>query len=110
MLEKRILNGLEIGVKRDDAIAAGFVGKGNQQADELVVMLARSGEHMSHAAKRRAHGCKRELEEDSAHGAAEDNQGRGGLQDLAEVAALDQQPGNDAGHSQKHSANTGFIH
>ena len=37
LLEKRILDGLQIGVERDDAVAAGLVGEGDQQVDELVV-------------------------------------------------------------------------
>jgi hypothetical protein len=45
-----------------------------------------------------------------AHGAAKDDQGRGRLQNLAQVAAFDQQSGHDAGDGQNNSANTALIH
>jgi hypothetical protein len=42
------------------------------------------------------HGGKRELEQDCAQGAAEDDQSGGRLQKLADVAAFEQQPGDNA--------------
>ena len=56
------------------------------------------------------HRGQRKLQQHRAHRAAEDNQRRRGLQDLAHVAALDQQPGNDAGDGQNDSADARFIH
>ena len=53
---------------------------------------------------------KRELEQHRAHGAAKDDQRRGGLQNLAQIAAFDQQSGNDADDGQDDSADARFIH
>jgi hypothetical protein len=58
----------------------------------------------------RPHGGQRELQQHRAHGAAKDDQRRGRLQNLAQVAAFDQQAGNDAGDGQEDSANARFIH
>ncbi len=110
LLEEGILNGLQVGVQRDDAVAAGLVGEGDQQADELVVVLARRGKDVRQAAECGHHRGERKLEQHRAQGAAKDDQGRGGLQDLAQVAAFDQQPGNNAGNGQEDSADARFIH
>ncbi len=101
MLEEGVLDGLQVGVQRDDAVAAGLVGEGDQQLEELVVVLAGRGKDVRQAAECGDHGGQRELQQHRAHGAAKDDQGRGGLQDLAQVAAFDQQSGDDAGDGQE---------
>ena len=67
-------------------------------------MPARCGEEAAHAAKGGGNGGHGELQKDSAHGAAEDDEGRGGLQDLAEVSAFEEQAGDDSGDGQNDSA------
>ena len=72
--------------------------------------FAGRGKDVRQAAECGQHGGKRKLEQHRAHGAAKDDQGRGGLQDLAQVAAFDEQPGHDAGDGQEYSANAALIH
>ena len=110
LLKKGILDGLQVGVERDDAVAAGLVGEGDQLANQLRVVLARRGEDVRQAAKCSRNRGQRELEQHRAQCAAKDNKRRSGLQNLAEVAAFDEQTGDNAGHGQKHSADARFIH
>ena len=53
---------------------------------------------------------ERELEQHRAQRAAKDDQGSGRLQDLAQVATLQQQPGHDAGNGQQDPGNARLIH
>jgi hypothetical protein len=78
--------------------------------DQLVVVLARRGKDVRQAAECGQHRGERKLQQHRAHGAAKDDQGRGRLQDLAQVAAFDQQSGHNAGDGQKTPPMLAFIH
>jgi hypothetical protein len=58
------------------------------------------GKDMREPAKGGKDRGQRELQQHRAHGSAKDDQKRGRLQDLAQIAAFDQQPGDDAGGCQ----------
>ena len=51
LFQEGILDGLQVGVERDHAAAAGLVGEGDQLADQLRVVFARRGEDVSQAAE-----------------------------------------------------------
>ena len=72
--------------------AASFCLRG---AEKTCARLAECGHHRG----------QRKLQQHRAHGAAEDDQRRSRLQDLAQVAAFDEQPGNDADDCQQNTAN-----
>ena len=91
-------------------VAARLVGKRDQLANQLRILLARRGKDVRQAAECRDHRGKRKLQQHRAHCAAKDDQRRGGLQNLAQVAAFDQQSGNNAGNGQKRSADARLIH
>ena len=101
---------LQVAVQRDDAVAASLVGEGDQQVEELVVVLAGRGKDVPQAGECSQHRGQRKLEQHRAHGAAKDDQCGGGLQNLAQVAAFDEQSGHDAGDGQEDSANAALIH
>jgi hypothetical protein len=65
---------------------------------------------MTEAAKGGQNGGEGELHEDGAEGAAEDDEGGSGLQNLTEISAVDEQARNDAGDGQEDSGNTRFVH
>ena len=69
-----------------------LLAKGDEKPNELVVGLCRGGEHVCQAAESGYNRRKRELQKHRAHGAAKDDQSGSRLQDLAQVAAFDQQP------------------
>ena len=57
-------------------------------------------ENTQQAHSSRAYDSERILEHDSADGSAEDDHGGSGLQNLADVTALEQQAGDDTGEGQ----------
>ena len=101
---------VQVGVQRDDAVAAGLVGEGDEQADKLVILFLRRGKDVRQAAECGQDGGERKLQEHRAEGAAKDDQGRGGLQDLAQVATFYEQAGHNAENRQKDTANARLIH
>ncbi len=80
LLKEGVLNGLQVGVERDDAVAARLVGEGDQFSNQMGVVLARRGEDVSQAAEGGHNRGKRELEQHRAQRAAKDNKRRSGLQ------------------------------
>jgi hypothetical protein len=100
---------LQIAVQRHDAVAARLVGKGDEQADQLIVLFAGAANTCPGCGMRPDRG-QRELQQHRAHGAAKDDEGRGGLQNLAQVSAFDQQSGYNAGDRQQDSANARLVH
>ena len=62
------------------------------------------------AAEGRHHRGQRKLQQHRAQGAAKHDERRRGLQNLAQVAAFNQQSGNNPGDGQKRSADARFVH
>ena len=110
LFQKRILDGLQIGVERDHALAAGLVGERDKQLDNVPFLLARRGKDVAQAAKCGEHGGERKLQQHRAQRAAKYDQSRGGLQNLAQVSAFNQQTCHDSGDGQQNSANARLIH
>ena len=65
---------------------------------------------MSQAAEGGSDRGERELQQHCAQCAAKDNQRRSRLQNLAKIAAFDEQTGDDAGDGQNDSADARFVH
>jgi hypothetical protein len=73
-------------------------------------VFAGSGKHIPKTAERGYNRGERKLKKYCAQCAAKHDQRRSGLDDLAKVAAFQQQAGDDAGNGQHNPANACFIH
>ena len=96
LLHKRILDALQVVVKRDDAQPSGLVCKVNDLVKCRLRIVVPSAEDGSHLAQRGENDCYRKLQQHRAGRAAQHDERRGWLRDLRDAAALHQHSTQDA--------------
>ena len=104
MAEERVGHLGQIGIERNDAVAAGLVGKADDLAQQdrgAVIFVKKDADE---SVRRGEDGFQGELEHDRSEGSAEDDHGGGGLQHLAQMSAFEQQAGENAGQREENAA------
>jgi hypothetical protein len=97
-------------IERDDALAAGFVGEGDDLTEQGLASIVAMGEEAHEAGGGGKDGAEGELEQDGASGAAEDDDGGGGLKDLPDVAAFEKEAGEESGEGEENAGEAACIH
>src|SRR5271168_60885 len=103
LLEKGVLNRLQILIERDDPAAPRLVGEMNQlfYSGFAATLAVKEGAKQSFA--RCADNRQRILKHDSAKGAPQHDHGGSGLKYLADVATFKQQAGENPSQRQQYS-------
>src|SRR5579863_5805508 len=102
-LQKRVLDFWKFAIERDDSFPAGFLGVVNETADCGFRVGFGTDKNRSESSNGEQNNRDRELQHDSAQRAAKDNHRGGRLQDLAQIAAFEQESSDNSSYRQKHA-------
>ena len=100
----------EVAVEGDDAGLAGFVGELDELLEDGFAVVSFVQEDADDGFERSDENAERELQHDSAGGAADNDHGGGGLGDLGDAAAFNHHAGQDADDGEGDASDACDVH
>src|SRR6185312_16332323 len=110
LAQKGFLDALQVLVEGYDALLAGLLGKADDLVDQAMQVRLLAEEDGLQLRKAAHDHVQRELKHDRAQGAADDDQGRGGLENLTDVTAVNDQAGENSAEGDQQAEGAATIH